>query len=62
MEIETARLLIRSFRAHDLHDYAAIVDRHRQWLAELPSKVAKAIAYGNAVRLYGTGGVKALAR
>ena len=43
-------------------DYAAIIGRHRAWLKELPPKVARAIAYGNAVRLYGTGGVKALAR
>ncbi|MFQ5955932.1 MAG: amidohydrolase family protein [Kiloniellales bacterium] len=35
--------------------YGELVDQHRQWLAQLPRAVAEAIAYGNAVRLFGAG-------
>ncbi|MDP6706911.1 MAG: amidohydrolase family protein [Alphaproteobacteria bacterium] len=41
--------------------YQTLVAEHRHWLGQLPPKVAKAIAYGNAVRLFGTGGRPALA-
>jgi hypothetical protein len=37
--------------------YAEVIDHHRGWLAQLPSDVGRAIAYGNAVRLFGSGGV-----
>lgn len=36
-------------------EYAALIGEHRRWLAQLPQDVARAIAYGNAVRLYGAG-------
>lgn len=36
-------------------DYAALIEGHRRWLAQLPAGVAQAIAYGNAVRLLGAG-------
>jgi hypothetical protein len=39
--------------------YAAIVDEHRRWLAQLPRDVAEAIAYRNAVRLFGAGDARA---
>lgn len=42
------------------HGYGAIIDEHRAWLAQLPPDVAEAIAYRNAVRLFGDGGVAAL--
>ncbi|MFQ6016570.1 MAG: amidohydrolase family protein [Kiloniellaceae bacterium] len=35
--------------------YRDLVDEHRRWLAQLPADVAKAIAYGNAVREFGAG-------
>ena len=35
--------------------YGALVEEHRTWLAQLPAEVAKAIAHGNAVRLFGSG-------
>ena len=40
--------------------YAEVIDHHRGWLAQLPSDVGRAIAYGNAVRLFGSGGIAAL--
>lgn len=40
--------------------YADIIDRHRVWLAQLPPVIGRAIAYGNAVRLFGSGGLAAL--
>ncbi len=43
-------------------EYTAIIAAHRAWLAQLPGDVAKAIAYGNAVRLLGDGGLPELAR
>ena len=36
--------------------YSGLVEEHRRWLALLPRKVAKAIAHGNAVKLFGAGG------
>jgi hypothetical protein len=38
--------------------YADLVDTHRRWLAQLPGDVAEAIAWGNAVRVFGSGGRK----
>ena len=35
--------------------YRRLVEEHRRWLAQLPRKVAKAIAHGNAVKLFGAG-------
>ena len=35
--------------------YRELVEEHRRWLAQLPHKVAKAIAHGNAVKLFGAG-------
>jgi len=35
--------------------YRELVEEHRRWLAQLPRKVAKAIAHGNAVKLFGAG-------
>ena len=35
--------------------YRGVVEEHRRWLAQLPRKVAKAIAHGNAVTLFGAG-------
>lgn len=40
--------------------YAEVIDHHRGWLAQLPSDVGRAIAYGNAVHLFGSGGVEVL--
>ncbi len=40
--------------------YGDIINRHRGWLAQLPADVRRAIAYGNAVRLFGSGGIAAL--
>ena len=40
--------------------YGQLIDAHRRWLKLLPVGVARAIAYGNAVRLFGSGGIKAL--
>ncbi len=37
-------------------DYEDILNTHRRWLALLPDKLAQAIAYQNAVRLFGSGG------
>ncbi len=34
--------------------YGAVIAEHRRWLALLPRTVAEAIAYGNALRLFGT--------
>jgi len=42
--------------------YADIIDRHRTWLAQLPSDVGRAVACGNAVRLFGSGGRAELER
>ena len=33
--------------------YGSLIDQHRNWLDQLPSDTAKAIAYGNASRLFG---------
>ncbi|MBI3993794.1 MAG: amidohydrolase family protein [Candidatus Lambdaproteobacteria bacterium] len=38
--------------------YDGIISGHRRYLAQLPPEVARAIAYGNAVRLVGDHGVK----
>ncbi len=35
--------------------YGELIDAHRRWLAALPPDVAAAIAYRNAVRLFGAG-------
>ncbi len=35
--------------------YGDLIDEHRRWLAQLPRAVAEAIAYRNAVRLFGAG-------
>ena len=40
--------------------YEAIIADHRRWLARLPAEVARAIAYRNAVRLFGAGGIERL--
>jgi len=37
-------------------DYEDILDNHRRWLALLPDDLARAIAWKNAVRLFGDGG------
>jgi predicted TIM-barrel fold metal-dependent hydrolase len=37
-------------------DYQALIEAHRRWLALLPDDLARAIAYRNAVRLFGDGG------
>ena len=37
-------------------EYGALMEEHRRWLARLPPAAARAIAYGNAVRLFGAGG------
>ncbi len=44
-----------TYVASRLAAYGELVDRHRQWLAQLPGAAARAIAYGNAVRLFGPG-------
>ncbi len=36
--------------------YGGLMEEHRRWLAQLPGDVARAIAYGNAVALFGAGG------
>src|SRR5262245_26780170 len=36
--------------------YTRIVEEHRQWLMQLPRDLAEAIAYRNAVRVFGAGG------
>lgn len=36
--------------------YTRLIDRHRDWLRQLPHPVAEAVAYRNAVRLFGDGG------
>ncbi|MBV7332813.1 amidohydrolase [Chloroflexi bacterium TSY] len=35
--------------------YEQIISHHRTWLEQLPPEVAKQIAYGNAVGLFGAG-------
>ena len=35
--------------------YWALVERQRTWVSQLPPEAARAIAYGNAVRLFGPG-------
>lgn len=39
-------------------NYAAIIAEHRRWLAQMPAEAARAIAYRNAVRLFGDGARK----
>jgi hypothetical protein len=41
-------------------DYGDIIGEHRRWLSQLPPDAAEAIAWRNAVRLFGSGGLKAL--
>jgi len=36
--------------------YRVLIDEHRRWLAHLPANVAEAIAWRNAVRIFGDGG------
>lgn len=36
--------------------YTRLIDRHRDWLKQLPRPIAEAVAYKNAVRLFGDGG------
>ena len=43
-------------------DYASLIEAHRSWLALLPPEAARAIAYRNAVRLFGSGGSAELER
>jgi hypothetical protein len=40
--------------------YVDIIDRHRVWLAQLPPEISIGVAYGNAVRLFGAGGLAEL--
>ena len=40
--------------------YGSLIAEHRRWLKQLPRPVAEAIAYRNAVRLFGDGGRRAL--
>ena len=42
--------------------YGEIIADHRRWLRLLPEDIAREIAYGNAVRLFGHGGLAALRR
>lgn len=42
--------------------YEALIAEHRRWLEQLPRETAAAIAYGNAVALFGDGGRRELAR
>ncbi len=42
--------------------YGELVAEHRAWLAKLPRRVAEMIAYRNAVRLFGSGGVAGLSK
>ncbi|MEP4378662.1 MAG: amidohydrolase family protein [Alphaproteobacteria bacterium] len=41
-------------------EYARVIDHHRGWLAQLPTDIARGIAFGNAVRLFGAGGIAVL--
>lgn len=43
-------------------EYGYLIAQHRRWLALLPPQTAKAIAYRNAVRLFGSGGIATLER
>ncbi len=43
-------------------EYGSIIADHRRWLKLLPDDVAKMIAYQNAVKLLGDGGIAALKR
>ena len=36
-------------------EYRALVEQQRTWVSQLPPEAARAIAYGNAVRLFGAG-------
>ena len=36
-------------------EYGALVEQQRTWVSQLPPETARAIAYGNAVRLFGPG-------
>lgn len=49
-----------TYRAFRWDVYAELVDEHRAWLDLLPRELAEAVAYRNAVRLFGAGGRKAL--
>lgn len=40
--------------------YGDLVEEHRAWLNQLPRKIARKIAYQNAVRLFGGGGAAGL--
>lgn len=40
--------------------YTGLIEEHRRWLGQLPPDIAEAIAFRNAVRLFGDGGVPAL--
>lgn len=41
--------------------YPDLIEAHRQWLTQLPREVAEAIAWRNAVRVFGSGGRKEFA-
>lgn len=41
-------------------EYGELIESHRRYLRLLPPETARAIAYRNAVRLFGSGGIKAL--
>jgi hypothetical protein len=43
-------------------EYPALIEAHRRWLAKLPPGVAAAIAWRNAVGLFGDGGLLELAK
>ena len=40
-------------------EYWALIEQHRDWLGQLPTAAARAIAHGNAVRLFGAGDAQA---
>jgi Amidohydrolase len=44
-----------TYRPFRWEEYEAIIAAHRRYLALLPPKLARAVAYGNAVRLFGAG-------
>lgn len=49
-----------TYRNFRWEDYRQIIAAHRQWLALLPPDAARAIAYRNAVREFGSGGLPEL--